>query len=301
MNDTRYNDFEKWTYVLVDSRHPLEWRKEQSDEPRALVLITDSDIPETDSVRGIRVALMKRPDGRKALYFIEEEPGIHPLFKKFTEDLIDYTRNTEPTRGPRAAIARYNLWKNSFKKARIPLNEIQVQGLIGEIIAMRDVLFPRYGQGRTLRAWMNMWHSKQDFMPRDRWYEVKSAIYGSDTVHITSLEQLDRTDDGRLIVVFLGKVSHDYRSGFTLNSLVDEMLSRLDDPEAEELFKSTLDGCGYAWNPEYDKMSYELSGISEYEVRDDFPRIRASELRGRGIVRANYEISLDSMDRFRVS
>jgi hypothetical protein len=296
----RTDDFIRWNYRDADPGHPLEWRQEAGENPRALVLVTEYDIPKSDSVIGIGVHVAKRADGKNELFFVEEDYRIQDLFNQFCRDLIENTKSTDPKNGPNAAIGRYNLWKSAFRLARAPLSEIQIRGLIGEIIAMRDLLFSRYGQEKTLRAWMNARKGKQDFMPGDRWYEVKTASYGAETVTVTSLEQLDRSDDGRMVVVFLSSSGPEFKGSFTIISLVEEMRKSIESPEALEIFNSTLEACGYSWHPDYEKLAYENRGIREYDVTGDFPRMRASELRGRGIVKATYEISLDSMDRFRV-
>lgn len=295
----RYKDFLDWKYLDADSSHPLEWKIESGNSPRAIVLISDVRFPETGSVRGIRVYALQREDGRYALYFIEEDPDIHPIFVRFCDDVINYTRNVKPEEGPSFAVERFNKWKKAFKNPKTLLSEIEIQGLIGEIIAMRDVLFKRYGQKKTLRAWMNRYHSKQDFMPEDVWYEVKSAIYGSKTVTVTSLEQLDRSDEGHMIVVFLSVTGPDFAGKITISSLVDEMERIIADPEALELFNGTLEEFGYCWNPEYEKYCYELRKISEYAIGEEFPRLTKSDVKS-GITEATYKISLDSIDRFRV-
>lgn len=295
----RQGDFLGWEYLDADASHLLEWKIESGGNPRALVLISEAEIPETGSVRGIGVHLVKREDGRNALYFVEEDSDVHPVFVRFCADIIDFTRSVKPKDGPKIAVERYNKWRKTFRNPKAPLSEIEIQGLIGEIIAMRDILFKRYGQKKTLRAWMNRYHSKQDFMPENIWYEVKSTIYGSKTVTITSLEQLDRADDGRMIVVFLSKTSPDFNRKITIESLIDEMNKIIDDPEARELFCGTLEEFGYSWNPEYEKYGYELRRVSEYAIGGGFPRITKKDVRN-GIIEATYKISLDSIDRFRM-
>jgi hypothetical protein len=284
-------------FKVVDATHPLDWRINASGAVTKLVLITCKEPKNYRSSRGVSVSKAKRSDGW-ALLFSLTDNGPEERFLAFVKDVVESSRNICPQDATDFVLGRYAQWKSMFESVRKRLQDWQIQGIIGEILTIRDVLIPRYGEEDALRAWMNALGGKQDFACFDVWYETKAVKEGKSVVRISSLDQLDRDDPGRLVVVTLRDSSTISPLGMTLNSLYSAMVENLS-AVSRELFINIMSDFGYDPKTVYDPC-YELVKIREYEVKEGFPRLRGSELEGKGIVNAEYDISLNAMFDFKV-
>ena len=128
----------------------------------------------------------------------------------------------------------------------------------------------------------------------------KTVLEGRTSVKISSLEQLDRDDEGRLIVVTMRRSSPLSQNVITLNSIYSEMIDAIVDLDANRQFEETMGYAGYIEDQAYDDICFEVVRVVEYDVGDDFPRLRGSELSSTGIVSGSYDISLDAISEFEV-
>ena len=83
----------------------------------------------------------------------------------------------------------------------------------------------------------------------------------------------------------------------SLNNLIEQIKEKIINIDDRLLFLSKLLEIGYEYNDQYDNYSYILKDINFYMVNDDFPKIKKLDLK-KGIVNANYEISLQYIDKF---
>lgn len=95
-------------------------------------------------------------------------------------------------------------------------------GLIGELLFLKDQLSKSIGFSEALKSWSGQELTHKDFSYGDTWTEVKTIRRSSQSVRISSLEQLDSEYDGELAVYALEKMSPEYK-GITLNKLIVEM------------------------------------------------------------------------------
>lgn len=280
--------------------HPLDWRIEDCDPPRALQLVGKTRPPSMDSTRFIEVRIGQRSaDGQWSLLFKLKDNSFSDIFLTFCNDLIEQSRNMADESAFEYVAERYQQWKKMFKDVSGGLGREEVQGLIGEMLVIRDILIPRYGEEVALNSWMNALLGKQDFVCPGMWYEVKSVLVGKSTVTISSLDQLDRDDAGELAIIVLRKTSGESVTGVTLNSLFEELKGSLISNRSKNKFLEIMRLAGYAHAAEYDEYVYELVQIDEYAVGADFPRIRRSEVK-KGVIDARYEISIDGIVGFKV-
>lgn len=284
-------------YVEVDHSHPLSWRINKTDPPTSLALISPIEPKTLKSTKGIEVSKYKR-EGSWLQIFDLTDKGHVGNFSIFCKDMIDSTREADPRDGPDIVAAQYQIWKDMFKQVNDPLGKAQIQGLLGEMIFLRDVIIPRYGEDIALRSWVGPFEKKQDFQCPDMWYEVKAVSGGKSTAKITSLDQLDRDDKGRLAVVRMTDTSGTAQLGFTINSLYRSMMEELS-TWSRCLFRAALESAGYRCLEEYDEYCFEFQSITEYEVEEGFPRLRRSKV-DKGVTEATYEIYLDIIHKFEV-
>jgi len=286
---------DKDLYVEVDHNHPLSWRINRTDPPTSLALVSLFEPKTLRSTKGIEVSKHKR-EGSWLQIFDLKDQGHIGNFSLFCKDMVDSTREADPKDGPDMVAVQYQIWKDMFKQVNDPLGKAQIQGLLGEMIFLRDEVIPRYGEDTALRSWIGPYEKKQDFQCPDLWYEVKAVSGGKNTAKITSLDQLDRDDSGCLVVVRLIDSSGTLPSGFTINTIYRSILDRLSVwPRC--LFRAAMENAGYRFTEEYEEYSFELISIAQYEVREGFPRLCRSKV-GTGVLDAVYEIDLETIQEY---
>jgi len=280
--------------------HPIQWRLENSAPPQALQLVSSEEPPDLEPTKFIKILKGKRADGRWSLLFQLNDSEYANIFSSFCSDLIEHSHNIDPKLSFEYATNRYKLWRELFKNPPGELNSSEIQGLIGELIALRDLLIPKYGETIALNAWMNAKLGKQDFICPDKWYEIKTTNIGKQTITISSLDQLDRDDEGELILITLRKTSIESPSKVIINSLCNEINNNMSKSISKRLFTEILRITGYTNNPKYDEYAYEIVKFEEYYIDTEFPSLRRSKINQPGIWDAEYEINIDSIKEHKV-
>ena len=295
------NKMQNSSFLLIDPTHPLAWSRSEGDG-KILILQTQikPTIPDKSS-KGITVKVFSQPGkDRWILAFILNDNKYSEMFDHFCDDVVNSSRKQTPESGPDFAYNRFNYWTRMFRPDRNQLSEESIRGLIGELVVLRDIMIPKYGEEKALIAWMNRKHGKQDFTLDDHWYEVKTILEGVCSVTITSLEQLDRNDAGSIIVVQLRKANIECKGNLSLNSIIDLIDNSLQGSRSKDILYTTLDEIGYSIDSSYDDYCFDCISKTEYAVGGNFPRIRKSQLMP-GIISGSYDISLDFISEYRVN
>jgi len=284
-------------YVDVDYKHPLSWRINRSGPPTSLGFISPVEPRSLRSTKGIKVTKHKRDKDWLQMFILTEDEYVGN-FALFCKDMVESTRGADPKNGPSIVEAEYQRWKGLFKQIKAPLEKAQIQGLMGEMIILRDVIIPRYGEEMALNSWTGPFGKEQDFQGPDIWYEVKTISNRRNTVKITSLDQLDRDDRGRLVIVRMRDGPGVSLSRITINDVYRSLMDRLSTTPRLR-FMAALENIGFKDSEEYDEYGFEILSITEYEVEEGFPRICRSRT-DKGISNAEYEINLDIIYRYEV-
>lgn len=229
---------------------------------------------------------------------LDEE--ISGLFYVFCEDLIEQTRNLpDATMGYKAITNRFFQWKQMFtgsKKKK--LTEFEIMGLIGELLFLKDWLFPRIGIQEALQSWSGQELTHKDFSVGDSWYEIKAISRGNQTVRISSLEQLESLTDGELVVVPLEKMSEEY-NGITLNKLYVAICNMITDDDVRDSFIKKITFQGYEYSNFYDSFVYVADTARRYKVTEGFPRLVRSHV-PKSIANCVYDILLRDLEPFAI-
>jgi hypothetical protein len=219
------------------------------------------------------------------------------LFYKLCEDIINQTDACSPENGYVEIVNRYNLWKKMFYGRKDILSEEEIQGLIAELLFLKNNIFELYGTTAGLNSWSGPEPTHKDFSHGNDWFEVKSIANNKPTVFISSIEQLESTSDGKLIVFHMEKMSPEF-NGYSLNPLVEEILNSFALESDRDLFLDKLAQAKYAYSEIYDNYVYNVVKMEKYRVTDDFPRFKHDDL-PRGIVKVKYEIELSVIEKFK--
>ena len=288
-------------FQRVDPSHPIAWYIGMDSSNRySLFAITDSQPKAISSTKMMSVYLGNRKDGKYGITFSLIEKRNLDLFVHFCDDMISYSRNIlRPEHAADFICSRYLLWQKAFTRTNGKLLSFeQIKGLIGELCFLKMWMLPKYGPDKAIESWSGIEATDQDFTCDDTWFEVKSTVSGSPTVKISSVEQLDVSRDGHLVVVILDKTSDADTSKITLNSMVDVVIESIPSKVLQDNLKNRLLAYGYFYDKEYEKYGFKYNGMTLYSVNSEFPCLRKSSIPV-AVQNAKYELSLAAIDVFK--
>jgi hypothetical protein len=286
------------SYSRYDSEHPVDIFLGIDDQGRkSLVVTLKASRARAVSSKTIAVSFFVRPDGRSSLRFSLEDDDLKDIFYKFCEDVIESARNGNSTDGFSPIIRRWETWIGFFQKAPLPLSESEIIGLIGEILFLKDVMVARYGLDRALEAFISIDKAHKDFEIDDTWYEVKTIHNGVRTVTISSIQQLDSTNPGKLEVMTVDQSTPGTMDNITLNSIIKLFRESLNTPQLLS-FDEKLRKASYIADDRYDDYNYQFIRRDEYSVSGEFPRI-TSDILPVGVTKASYEIDISAIQQFK--
>lgn len=287
-------------YSRVDTDHILELYIGLDEKGRKSIELRSAFNPR--KVKGTSAIEVNQYDNQKykTIRFSLTDEEISGLFYTFCDDLIEQTRElTDEKGGYNAIVVRFHQWKKMFVSSKKDfLNEAQIMGLIGELLFLRDQLSKRIGLPEALRSWSGQELTHKDFSYGDTWTEVKTIRRSSQTVHISSLEQLDSEHDGELAVYALEKMSTEY-NGITLNKLIVDIRNRFSDSDDRDLFMSKVALQGYEYHNYYDDFVFELIYSKNFRVNDTFPKLIPGDV-PEAVLKATYDIDLNKITGFEI-
>ena len=235
-----------------------------------------------------------------SLLFLLEKEELLERFCTFCQDLLSSVDGiSNQAEGYRAICNRYASWKRLFKPNHGDMTEPEIMGLIGEMLFLKNEMIPVYGTDKAIDSWMGPEKTNKDFSIDSVWYEVKAVSAGKDSVHISSIEQLDSDAAGYLAVYKLEKMSPGY-DGVKLSSLANEIMTLISNDFYKEMFAGKLMSYGFDWSSDYDNFVYSQSSFAKYVVSEGFPRISRSSI-ALPIVKVQYELILSNIDKYKQS
>lgn len=292
----KFNQFELSShYLRVDENHPLELFIGLNDKGQKTLRLIGNFI--RHQVKGTKsIDIMHFKYGEKyAVNFSLIDKQYEDLFYIFCNDLIDSSRICNIDNGYIFMVNRYEKWKGFSNSIRKYLSEIEIKGLIGELIFLKDVLFEKYGISKSISGWTGTEPTKKDFSYENVWYEVKTS--SKDMVHISSIDQLESDQIGYLIVYNLEKLSPE-ADDIKINKIVNDILLMLDNVLDISQFMIKLADIGYFKEEYYDSYVYRIANTSYYEVNNEFPKINKNSIPS-AITNLKYEIIISMLEAYR--
>lgn len=296
MQETGINQFQR-----IDGAHILDLYLGLDTMSRyTLFLLSKQEPKQLKSSQFINVQIGKRTDGQWGTSFSLVNNDLLDLFCHFCEDIIESSRAiAKKEKGSDYIFMRYTKWQNmlaKFNNGLLPASAIK--GLTGELYFLKKYLLPKVGEKQALYSWIGPEMADQDFVCGDIWYEVKATVSGAESIHITSIEQLDMSGLGELVIMYLDKTSHTDEARITLNSIYNEVYDDLSSEENKLKLSDILLNLGYYPRREYDDFNFRYSGMERYSVSKDFPCLRKEQLPSQ-IVAAKYDLSIGAIREFR--
>ena len=302
-----YNTFKKFSginvYQRVDSVHPLDLYVGIDDLSRwTLLLLCDTKPHNLASSKMIVIRVGHREDNRWSISFSLKDDTYAEMFVLFCGDIIDSSRSIKNKKNAARFISnRYNEWRTMLAHASNGLlSGDEAKGLLGEMYFLDSELMSHYGVEKAALSWMGPKGAHQDYLVDDTWFEVKTISSGRKEIRVSSIEQLDCVNNGKLVIVYADKTSLTNNKATNLNKLYLRLLSRFSDDDAKTEFCNMLLRYGYYPRPEYETedYTYEIKGTRYYAVSDTFPCLRRSGI-AHSVTKAEYFLSLPAIQEYR--
>lgn len=288
------------TYQRIDADYRVNIFLGYNDDGHMSMVITEPG-RETlvKSSKLIDVKLKRREDQKMALTFDLLDANYKAMFLLFCKDIIVVCEKAGSQLAISNALVRWKYWKEMFgkKKSNI-LDKMEIKGLIGELLELRDTFMKCYGEATAIQGWMGPLLGHKDFEIEDTWYEIKTVSENAIQVNISSLEQLESEVDGHLVIVRLEEASSVSDLAINLNKIVISLINMIEDPENMDLFQTRLDNMGYVPDQEYDNYNFIFKGRQSYSVTESFPRIQRKNVH-LSIGNAKYTILLDGISEYK--
>lgn len=286
-------------YLLISDDHPLAFHIGYEGEgQKAFVVLNTGEIEKIVSSKAVLVENIKLQDGSFALKFLLRYPSLDEIFIKLCWDLME--ASVDAANPVQKIIGQYGKWQTLLQKVSADILSSNAQkGLIGELIFLKDMI-SKEGVNQALAAWTGPEGSDQDFNFETFWAEIKTTAIASTGLKISSLEQLDRYDQGYIVTYFMDPTpSHGFKS-ISLDEAVNSVSSLLITDEQKNSFECKLARVGYQHKDaqKYHEQRYRLCRNYIYKITEDFPRLTKGNICSE-IISVNYEIDLPSLERFK--
>ena len=190
-------------------------------------------------------------------------------------------------------------WSAFLSPRRTGISDEKLRGLWGELFVLQNFICRRFSPRESLMAYVGIHDAPQDLSGSDFSIEVKTTISRApSTVSISSLEQLDALCPHQLLVLLTLIGSDD---GESIAELVAEITDILSADvrvamQFQRLVHAALDEATEAQLNE----KFLTSTLTAWEVTDDFPALRRSEVNG-AVARADYSLALQQLSAFLIT
>lgn len=296
INEKLLQIIDKNSFLRVDATHPLDLYVGVDEFGQTTFLIvskSNASILKSSSL--IDIKLERRTDKRYNISLSLKDDNYKDIFTYFISEIIDASRRYTPDNGYGLLIKRIQKWQALLSKVKPGiLSNSEIKGLIGELIILDVVVASEKNYEYAIKGWIGSEGAKQDFVFESSWIEVKSTNTNSSSVTISSIEQMDTSLNGQLIIINLDKSSELDTLAINLNSIVEKITAQIDSSEVLELFQTMLIKRGYSYNQEYDNIRFKVGTIRKYQVDSTFPCVRRANL-PISVIDCKYELSLISI------
>ena len=256
-----------------------------------------------DSTKLIRVTQLNESEDVYWTCFDLVDFNAEESYYSLIEDLISSFKDcTDEASSLKAIRNRFLVWKKMLGRVSTNgMSEEKARGLFGELFFLKNFIFEKYGQSDGLKSWGGPEGNPKDFTIGEYWYEIKTIGSSANMVIISSITQLDSEHEGQLALIRIEKMSSATNdSESSVENLVTLILEELDDLNLKELFLSKLEKEKYSPIDESCKMKFKAHGITRYIVNDDFPKMRASDIKHVEITDVTYSLFVNALEKYKV-
>lgn len=260
-------------------------------------------IPELKSYKfkGVAMFLAELDDVNELnIYLIDNE--LLDVFSLFIQDILKSVSISITEKD--ALITTLNVvskWKRLFDKIQFNgLTIEQQKGLIGEMLFLNYLFDNKKNTSDIIQSWTGPNFDDKDFMFGSKGVEIKMTTSKYPKISITNERQLDTDNLNQLfLVLYVAEEVKD--NGFTLNSIIETVTTKINTYEELAFFNERLHLVGYhgEHRDHYNRM-YSLKNTFCYNVTLDFPKIVKEQL-PMGVYNTSYSIELSAVEQFKIS
>lgn len=300
--ESKWNSISPYSggFLLISGEYPLSLHIGYfGHEQKCFMIMNTGKDHKIFSSKAITAEYVQTGTNEFSLRFLLNYPSLDELFVKLCWDLLDSSYNS--TTPIKRLLEQYNSWRYLLQQAedRVMPSSSQ-KGLIAELLYL-DESIDKFGIEPALNAWIGPEGSDQDFVFPNEWAEVKAVSISSTEVTISSLQQLDREDDGQLIVYFMDKTTSGGKQTISLNEVIGEIRAKISDLRLRNVFDCKLAKYGFLDKDaeSYKEYRYRLVEKHTFSVGHSFPRLTRKNIPV-AITNAKYGINLAIIDSFRI-
>lgn len=287
-------------YLRVSGNHPLSFHiGYHVDEQKCFIVLDTGKKEHIASSKAITAECIQTTDQLYALRFSLNYPSLDKIFLKLCWDLIDSSRTAENP--VQKIIDQYGKWMRLLQQASGEIMSASLQkGLIGELLYFQSLAKER-SLSSALNSWVGPEGCDQDFIFSDSWAEIKAVSIAANEVEISSLQQLDVSDCGFLVIYFMDKVSASGANTISLPEIVSQIRDEFLISRELDEFNIKLVKYGFLDKDldKYHQTQFRLAEQRTYRVDGTFPRLSRKNIPA-AIASAKYGISLPVIETHRV-
>lgn len=286
-------------FLKLGLEHPLDLQIGYSRSGyKSFVVMDTGIIKNIPSSFAVKVTNVQLTNMSWVLEFQLVHPSFEEEFLRLCWDMIEYSSKEENTFN--ALIHRYMTWQKLLQYENKSVMSFQRQkGLLGELIYLSKMI-DDIGVEAAVDSWTGPDGSDQDYVFPLGWTEIKSVSLASETVRISSLQQLQQEMEGQLIIYILeSTTAGDGR--ICLVDIVNQIKTKLaDNARYLDRFDLKLYKYGYRKNHENEYLENQFRFIEkrEYVINDSFPKLVRDNVSSE-IVSCKYELSLAAIEKYR--
>lgn len=298
-----------FTARRVNSRNPWGFFWATDVHVRCTLLLRHAQPPVAAGamprLRDIEVFDVPAGDSDERLLGLRLLSEVHrEVFLQLCLDVVEWaSRTSSEGEAVSKVLARTWRWHQLLRTGMEDrLTEEAQKGLIGELLALEEVVLPNAPLRAAVQSWVGPLDAPRDFELGGVALEAKARRADHPFVEITSEFQLDQSGSERLFL-FVAEVDRALAdTGVTLTDFAKGVYGRLasTDMSAAELFESKLLAAGFTWEQDYAGIEWRCGIRAIWAVLDGFPRIRGREV-VEGVSHVRYAIALAHLDAYRAT
>ncbi len=280
--------------VRLEKSNKWYWIRSNGGYYGVAIQLPSTEEDATSTVQGtakINIARVTDYNGEHYLGVVINSSELATVFHRLCLDLISACNYSEKADEIIAILKRRVLaWQRLFEKGNRKLSPEKCLGLIAELKFLKD----HWIQGEPSHCvigWVGPTGAPQDFKDETLGVsvEIKSHSFDTSVVKISSKEQLD-SEGSLFLVAYPGCLSSGEGEGKSLNEYVEETRRSLP-LDQYSVFDERLLTAGYAQDPYYDEMEFQVGEAKAYKVEGDFPKLTEDSL-PTAIGRVRYDVDL---------
>jgi len=282
--------------VDLESRWTFYWASTIENPWMLAMEHSFSMLPELPKYQGLSVENREGQDGNFVLLVRLENDDLMDIFHLFCLDLI---RTVNLVSSEKIAVdvllREIRRWHRLLNGLNSQLTFEEEQGLVGELHVL-SALISRGSAVRALDSWVGPLGGAKDFSYNNFAIEVKSLNdRAGRAVSISSEYQLALEGLAGLHLVVV-KLSNEI-NGSTLNQIVQDVSTKINDTSLEARFNTLLGAVGYTGKNKKIENTWRIIDVHSYLVNGGFPSISVDSI-SKAISTVKYKIDLDECKDF---